>query len=99
CNPSLLQGEFTYQEASQRGTNTLLHLPYPQAQCQFYNHIYKRQLLVERRVAHHLGLPSSSPCHLSHVEDQIYGSFNLCVLLTIANSKRVHSISAPLPCE
>lgn len=92
----LLREEITYEEARQRETNTLHQLTYPKAQLEFYNFVYRRQTLIQKRVAHHLGLPSPSVCHVAAPKDWMQGSFNLCVPVTVGPSKRV-LIRFPLP--
>ncbi len=92
----LLCGKITYDEARQRETNTLLHLTYPNAQLEFYGFIDRRRELIQERVAHHLGLRSPSVCRVTHSTNWMHGSFNLCIPVTIADSKLV-LIRFPLP--
>lgn len=85
---ALLRGEITYEEARQKETNILHHLTYPIADSKLLNRIHRRRGLLEKLVAHHLDLPSSA-CHVAHLRDWMSGSFNLCVPVTVADSKRV----------
>lgn len=91
----LLRENVTYEEARQRETNTLHQLTYPKAQLEFYNFLYRRQILIQKRVAHHLNVPSST-CQVAAPKDWMQGSFNLCIPVTLADSKRV-LIRFPLP--
>jgi len=91
----LLREDVTYEEARQRETNTLHHLTYPKAQLEFWNFLYRRQTLIQKRVAHHLNVPSST-CQVAAPKDWMQGSFNLCIPVTLADSNRV-LIRFPLP--
>lgn len=85
---ALLRGEITYEEAREKETNILHHLTYPIADSKLLNRIHRRRALLEKLVAHHLGLLFSA-CHVAHLRDWMSGSFNVCVPVTVADSKRV----------
>ncbi|PGH16963.1 hypothetical protein AJ79_01347 [Helicocarpus griseus UAMH5409] len=63
--------------------NVLHKLTYWDKQCDFFTHIHHRRGLVEKAVAHHLGLSSHSSCQAADVKDWMRGSFNLCVPVTV----------------
>lgn len=62
----------------------MLHqLQYFDAQASFFSHLDGNTDWIRRTVAHHLCLGSADECHVTEREDWIYGSFNVCVSITI----------------
>jgi hypothetical protein len=92
----LLRGNIIYDEARHRETKILLHLTYPEAQLEFQNFIERRQKSMQKRVAHHLNLPSPSVCRVAPSTDLMSGSFDLCFLGTVADHQQI-LIRFPLP--
>lgn len=95
---SLLHKEITYEEANETETNILHQLGNPEERRKFYYLIYEHRDLIQRRVAHHLGLRSTSACRIEDPKTWIQGTFNFCVPVTVDNERRV-LIRFPLPCR
>ena len=91
----LLREHITYSQAEQREVNILHQLGYRSQRNQFFEHVRKRRSLVELLVAHHLAW-SPSICHAADWKEWMHGSFNLCVPVSVKNSKRV-LMRFPLP--
>jgi hypothetical protein len=91
----LLREHITYSQAKEKEVNILHQLGYHSQRNEFFKYVRKRRSLVELLVAHHLGL-SPSICHAADCEEWMHGSFNLCVPVSVKNSKRV-LMRFPLP--
>lgn len=98
----LVCGEITYTGAKERETNILHTLDYWKQRNKFFTHLDTNRDLIKALTAHHLGL-TSEMCRIADVEDRLYGSFNLCIPVTIDNWKRHPGtrviIRFPLPCR
>ncbi|KAK2787281.1 hypothetical protein FQN53_005440 [Emmonsiellopsis sp. PD_33] len=92
-----LREDITYSVVKEKEVNILHQLGYNEKQNQFFAHPRSRQEWMVAVVGHHLGLKSSR-CHVEDEEHWLYGSFNVCVLITIDDwdVKRV-LIRFPLP--
>ncbi|KKZ66798.1 hypothetical protein EMCG_07516 [[Emmonsia] crescens] len=90
--------EITYSAAKEQELNILHQLGYYEQQTKFFSHIHDRQNWIRAVVAHHLGLKSASACRVAEEENWLYGSFNVCVPVSIDcwDGKRV-LIRFPLP--
>ena len=84
----LLRGEITYSVAKEEDANILHELGYRDKKIKYFTHLYRNRKVIERTVAHHLGLTSADRCHLVDVEDWIDGSFNVCIRVDIDDRDR-----------
>lgn len=84
----LLHKEITYEEARESETNILHQLGYRKERKKLYYLVYEHRDLIQKRVAHHLGLPSPAPCRVEDPKTWRHGSFNLCVPIIVENEGR-----------
>jgi hypothetical protein len=82
---SLLQGDITYNSASQSDSNILLQLSNPEKRVSLFVHLYKHRDDIQATVARHLGLKKSQPCRVGDFKEWIHGSFNVCIPVYIDN--------------
>lgn len=94
----LIQRRITYSEANLSDFNILHELGYLPQQVDFFLHLDDKHEWIKTVVAHHLGLKSSSDCHVAGISDSLYGSFNICIPITIDSwhGKRI-LIRFPMP--
>ncbi|EEP81145.1 predicted protein [Uncinocarpus reesii 1704] len=76
----LLREEITYSFAKQRRG-------YYDQQIRFFDFLNSQKDSIRSIVAHHLNLRSPNTCHVAEVEDWLYGSFNVCIPVTIVDWK------------
>ncbi|QQK43077.1 Aminoglycoside phosphotransferase [Penicillium digitatum] len=79
----LLRREVTYEDVKDEEFNILHQLEFHGQQLQFFTHLWDKRDWMKTVVAHHLNLASPSACEVSGVKDWLYGSFNVCVPITI----------------
>lgn len=91
----LLHETITYSQAREKEINVLHQLQYFPRQNEFFRYICERRELIEKLVAHHLGVHPNK-CKAADADHWMHGSFNLCVPVSIENSRRV-IIRFPLP--
>lgn len=84
----LLRGEITYAAAKEQDANILHQLGYRDQKIRYFTHLYRNRKLIERTVAHHLGLRSADACRAVDVEDWIHGSFNVCIRVDVDGQGR-----------
>ncbi|KAI9045929.1 uncharacterized protein KD926_005872 [Aspergillus affinis] len=77
--------EITYSAAKEQELNILHQLGYHEQQTHFFAHPNVRQDWMRAVVAHHLGLGSSSVCHVAEESNWLHGSFNVCIPITNDN--------------
>ena len=81
----ILGGKTTFAEAREEEDDMLVKLSYPQKRLALYNYIFSHRCEIAEIVSHHLNVRTSADCQISHHEDWIHGSFNLCLPLCIKN--------------
>lgn len=91
----LLRGEITYSVAKDEEVNILHRLGYPEQRVKFFTALNHRRNWMSAIVAHHLGL-SPDVCDVSHPDDWVHGSFNVCIPVTLSSGKRL-MLRFPLP--
>lgn len=96
----LLREEITYSIAKEKDYNVLHELSYCDRRNHFFKHIQSHQLLLQKIVAHHLGV-SLNACHITEPRKWVHGSFNVCIRVdidatTLQPERRV-MIRLPLP--
>lgn len=91
----LLRESITYSQAKDKETNVLHQLTLWQRQNEFFNHIHRCSKLIEDQVTRHLGSPSGT-CQIADQKEWMHGSFNLCVPVSVLNSRPV-LMRFPLP--
>lgn len=99
----LLRREITFESAQEEESNVLHQLDYYDQQTRFFSHLDANRSWMKEVVAHHLGLSSSTVCHVVETRDWLHGSFNVCIPVIVrsrngkhGNEKRV-LIRFPLP--
>lgn len=95
----MVRGDITYSAAKDEETNVLHKLSYWNQRNKFFAHLESRQNTIKSLVGHHLGLQPSE-CHVVDVEDWLYGSFNVCIPITLcqgSQSGRRVIMRLPLP--
>ncbi|KAI1147223.1 hypothetical protein F4825DRAFT_471750 [Nemania diffusa] len=80
-----LRGEITYEEAAGKDTNVLPVLTYWQKMNDFGSYLFEHRQEIEDIVSRYLRLKGSEKCCLSPPPEWIYGSFNLCLPVSIVN--------------
>lgn len=83
----LLRQEITYSFAKNEEVNILHRLEYQDHQHNFFSHLLNNRDWIKAVVAHHLRLQSTDACHVADIADWLYGSFNVCIPVTIHNWK------------
>ncbi|DAA77790.1 TPA_exp: Uncharacterized protein A8136_5493 [Trichophyton benhamiae CBS 112371] len=81
---TLLRGEISYSSAKDKEVNILHRLEYPEKQNQFITDLVNREQWIKGVVAHHLNI-TSAKCHVADPHGWLWGSFNLCIPVTIHN--------------
>lgn len=81
---TLLRGEISYSSAKDKEVNILHRLEYPEKQNQFITELVNREQWIKGVVAHHLNI-TPSKCHVADPHRWLWGSFNLCIPVTIHN--------------
>ncbi|OAL73163.1 hypothetical protein A7D00_2936 [Trichophyton violaceum] len=81
---TLLRGEISYSSAKDKEVNILHRLEYPEKQNQFITELVNREQWIKGVVAHHLNI-TPSKCHIADPHRWLWGSFNLCIPVTIHN--------------
>ncbi|KAJ5080942.1 hypothetical protein N7456_013652 [Penicillium angulare] len=98
---TLLSHDITYSAALAEDYNVLYELTYPEKRLEFYTRLFRRRKLIKTLVARHLGLNSIDECHVSHTEDWLHGTFNLCIRVDVHGKdkelKQQVMIRFPLP--
>ncbi|KAJ9199358.1 hypothetical protein DTO164E3_4670 [Paecilomyces variotii] len=84
----LLRGEITHAAAKEQDANILHQLGYRDRKIRYFTHLDRNRKLIERTVAHHLGLRSADACRAVDVEDWIHGSFNVCIRVDVDGQGR-----------
>ncbi|QVM06086.1 hypothetical protein D8B26_000799 [Coccidioides posadasii str. Silveira] len=84
---SLLHGEITYSFAKDEEVNILHRLGYVKQRAKFFDVLHHKRAWMRSIVAHHLGA-SPNACSVAGPEDWIYGSFNVCIPVTVSSSWR-----------
>lgn len=79
---ALLRGEISYSSAKDKEVNILQRLEYPEKQNQFITDLINREQWIKGVVAHHLNI-TPSKCHVADSHRWLWGSFNLCIPITI----------------
>ncbi|EGD97862.1 hypothetical protein TESG_05366 [Trichophyton tonsurans CBS 112818] len=79
---ALLRGEISYSSAKDKEVNILQRLEYPEKQNQFITDLINREQWIKGVVAHHLNI-TPSKCHVADPHRWLWGSFNLCIPITI----------------
>lgn len=83
-----LNGEITYEEAADRETNVLPELTYWRKMDEFGIYLLEHKNEIEDTISRYLHLKGTEKsCHLPHPEWN-YGSFNLCLPVSIINWKK-----------
>lgn len=81
----LLRREITYSQARDEEVNILRRLDYWPEKNKFINRVFRHQNWIQATVAHHLNV-SAQDCDVS-LKDSLYGSFNLCIPVTVKKWK------------
>ncbi|KFY17973.1 hypothetical protein V492_00223 [Pseudogymnoascus sp. VKM F-4246] len=90
--------DITYSVAQDREVNVLHQLGYCDKKDRFFDCLYRKRNLMQAVVAHHLSLRLPDACHIADMSEWLYGSFNVCIPVTISTwqGKRV-LLRFPLP--
>ena len=83
-----LSGEITYKEAADRETNVLPELTYWQKMDDFGSYLLEHKQEIEDIVSRYLRLKGPEKCRLSHPSEWNYGSFNLCLPVSVINWRK-----------
>ncbi|KAI1959267.1 hypothetical protein LOZ58_004538 [Ophidiomyces ophidiicola] len=101
----LLREEITYSVAKEKETNILQRLSYVEKRDKFFGQLKRNTGWIKSTIAHHIGLHSPNACQISDEDDWLYGSFNVCIPVTVDSKnwrwKRQHGnrlmFRLPLP--
>ncbi|GAP89705.1 putative aminoglycoside phosphotransferase [Rosellinia necatrix] len=83
-----LQGGITYEEAADLETNVLPELTYWRKMNDFGSYLLEHQKEIEGIVSRYLRLKGSEKCCLSPPPEWNFGSFNLCLPVSIVNWRK-----------
>ncbi|EAS32869.3 uncharacterized protein CIMG_13750 [Coccidioides immitis RS] len=83
----LFYGEIIYSFAKDEEVNILHCLGYVKQCAKFFDVLHHKRAWMRLIVAHHLGA-SPNACYVAGPEDWIYGSFNVCIPVTVSSSWR-----------
>lgn len=89
--------ERSYEDVKDDESNVLHKLTFWRERCKFFAHLHRNQTTVQATTARHLGV-SVQICRVAEPEAWLYGSFNLCIPVSITSqpTKRV-VVRFPLP--
>lgn len=83
-----LYGEITYEEAADQETNVLPVLTYWQKMDNFGSYLLEHKKEIEDIISRYLCLKGTEKCCLSPPPEWNFGSFNLCLPVSIINWKK-----------
>ncbi|OAX81433.1 hypothetical protein ACJ72_04226 [Emergomyces africanus] len=93
----LMKREITYSAAAKDPFDMLHALSYYPQTVRFFTHLRKNLALIQEITAHHLGA-SPEACHVCpEVKDWRWGSFNVCIPITITTTQKRVLIRFPIP--
>ncbi|KAI1946120.1 hypothetical protein LOZ53_003180 [Ophidiomyces ophidiicola] len=79
----LLREEITYSVAKEKETNILQRLSYVEKRDEFFGQLKRNTGWIKSTITHHIGLHSPNACQISDEDDWLYGSFNVCIPVTV----------------
>lgn len=78
--------EVSYSEVKEDESNVLAKFAVWDRRNSFFSHLDRHRARIQATVAHHLGL-NVRECHMAEYDDWLYGSFNLCIPVSISSWK------------
>ena len=91
------RGPITFESAVEEEKNVINWASYGPATDQFYNEIWEQRNSINALVRHHVALRRHDECVVLPPNHWIRGSFNVCVIVEVASSRRKVVFRCPMP--